>query len=46
VFNGQIMLRYDPLFIDPALRDDLEAAAGEFASALALMFGPAPVPFR
>lgn len=46
VFNGQIMLRYDPLFLDPALRDDLEAAAGEFASALALMFGPAPVPFR
>jgi AcrR family transcriptional regulator len=46
VFNGQIMLRYDPLFLAPDLRDDLEAAAGEFATALALMFGPAPAPFR
>ncbi len=46
VTNGQIMLRYDPLFLEPALRDDLEASAGESATALALMFGPAPAPFR
>lgn len=46
VFNGQIMLRYDPLFLDPALRDNLEASAGELAKALAMMFGPAPAPFR
>lgn len=46
VFNGQIMLKYDPLFLDPALRGDLMAQAAETAAALALMFGPAPGPLR
>ena len=46
VFNGQIMLRYDPQFVDPGLRYNLEAAAEEMATALNLMFGSASAPFR
>lgn len=44
VLNGQIMLNYDPSFLDPAMRNDPAASAAEIAAALTLMFGPGPAP--